>query len=263
MKDSIIKISAIILARDEEKNVEKAIKSVDFADEILVIDDNSEDKTKLVAQRMGARVVEHALNYDFAAQRNFGQAEAKGQWLLYLDADEVLSKELQGEIKSITDYDESHTAFYIPRRDFMWGTELKYGETRKARTQGIIRLVKKGSGLWTGKVHEEWTGEGKKMHLSHFINHYPHQSVRDFLQSINWYSTLRALELYKNKEQVKSFELFFKPLVKFIYTYFFLFGFIDGPAGFLYSFMMSFHSFLVRAKLYQFIKIDTNSKIKE
>ncbi len=203
---------------------ERTLDSISFADEVLYI----------------------PVTDDFGHARNEGLAKAKNEWIFYIDSDEVVSSELQKELGGELVSD----AYYISRRDFFWGRELKYGETQTARSQGIIRLVKKGSGKWSGKVHEVFEAKGRVGRLKGSINHYPHQTIAEFLASINEYSTLRAEELYTSGVLSNVYQILIYPFGKFWYTYIIKLGFLDGPAGFVYSFMMSFHSFLVRSKLY-------------
>jgi len=246
-----MKISAIILARNEENKIAKSVNSLLFCDEVLVVDDESTDNTAQVAEKAGAKVHIHSKHNEFAGQRNWAMQQAKNEWILFIDADEEVSKELKNEILSLltTNYKLTPTAYLLPRRDYFWDQELKYGEVWKARSAGIIRLIKKGSGVWTGSVHETFTTAGLVGKLNEYLNHYSHDSISSFIQDINFYSTLRADELKNEGKHVSPLELIFVPLGKFIYTYFILLGFLDGPAGFVYSFVMSFHSFLVRAKV--------------
>jgi len=241
-----MKLSAVILTKNEEKSIRNAIDSVSFCDEIIVIDDGSIDATVQIAKNSGATVISHALSMDFAKQRNWAMQQAKNEWILFLDADEVISVELKKELLSC---DFQSSSYHISRRDFFWNTELRYGETHKCRTEGIIRLVKKGSGTWKGMIHEEYFPTQSSGKLHGYINHYSHENLASFITDINMYSTMRAEELAKKGKRVSAIELIVFPFGKFIYTYFLLGGFLDGPAGFVYSFVMSFHSFLVRAKL--------------
>jgi len=241
-------ISAVILAKNEEKNISQAIKSLDFVDEILVGDDNSNDKTEEIAKKNGAKVIKLELILDFSAKRNQLIKNAKGDWLLFIDADEEISKELKTEIISLLKQPK-YAAYYLKRRDFFWGREMKYGEIKKVRKQGIIRLLKKNSGHWQGKVHEVFLTNLPVGKLNFSINHYPHPTITAFLKKINYYSTLRAQELADKGIKTNILEIIFFPFGKFILNYFFYLGFLDGPAGFVYAFMMSFHSFLVRGKL--------------
>lgn len=252
-----MKLSTVILAKNEEKQVGRAIESVEFSNEIIVIDDFSTDKTTEIAKEMGAAVYVKRLADNFSQQRNFGLQKSRGDWILFLDSDEFLSKELQAEIKKIINGATKYSAFYIKRRDYMWGSELKYGELRKIRNKGLIRLVKKNSGKWSAPVHETFVTTFPVGRLDSYLNHFPHQSVSDFLVEINFYSTLRAKELLQQGIKPSLWTIIFYPAGKFIFNYFLQLGFLDGPVGFLYSFMMSFHSFLVRAKLYQYVKLST------
>jgi glycosyltransferase involved in cell wall biosynthesis len=246
-------ISTIILTKNEEKNIERCLASLKFVDEIIVVDDLSQDKTVELTKGKHAVVYERALANDFAGQKNFAMQQAKGDWILFVDADEELSKELADEIQKITtDKDNNIEVYHLRRRDFFWGTELKYGETSSARNTGIIRLMKKGVGKWNGTVHETFQPTGSTGKLSGFLNHYPHQTIREFLQEVNYYSTVRAKELYKQGKKPNIFVTVAWPLGKFLYTYFFKLGILDGAAGFVYAFLMSFHSFLVRVKLEEY-----------
>lgn len=251
-----MKISAVILSRNEEKNIERAIRSISFCDEVLVIDDFSQDATCELAKKLNATIVERKLDNDFAAQRNFALSKARNEWVLFIDADEEVTDELKREILSLTD---RASGYYIKRRDFFWGQKLRYGETMRAANKGILRLVNKNAGSWKGKVHEEFVAGSSSLiegTLNGYLNHYPHPTVAKFIAEINHYSTLRAHELKAMGKTGSILEILFLPFFKFLYTYFLLRGFLDGPAGFAYSFLMSFHSFLVRAKLFQYTKID-------
>ncbi|HLC94269.1 MAG TPA: glycosyltransferase family 2 protein [Patescibacteria group bacterium] len=241
-----MRISALILAKNEEKAIEKAIKSVSFCDEVVVIDDYSTDKTAEIAQRNGTVVRQRHLTQDFAAQRNFGEGECRGKWILCIDADEYVTDTLAQEIKKTIQQD-IFAAYYLKRRDVWWGRELKHGEVGNIQ---LVRLFKKGAGKWKGNVHEVFETTGKIGKLSNFFFHTPHPTVREFLSEINVYSSLRAQELYQNKKSVSVVEIIAYPFFKFMLNYIFKGGFLDGPPGFVYAFFMSFHSFLVRAKLY-------------
>lgn len=253
---NLTKITAIVLTKNEEINLERCLLSLRFADEILVIDDGSSDKTISIAKKLGAKVIEHSLAEDYGAQRNFAMDKTVNEWILFIDADEEVTETLSEEIKNIGRYPKTISGFFIKRRDYYMGRELKYGETASIRNNGLLRLMKKESGSWSGAVHEKFGLKGRAETLKGFINHYPHQSLKEFITTINYYSSIRAKELYRHGRTAGVIETLVFPFSKFIYTYFFKLGLADGYAGFLYSFMLSFHSFLVRAKLYQYQKID-------
>lgn len=253
-------LSVVILARNEEKNIIRCLQSVAFASEIIVIDDESTDKTAEIARKHGATVYTRSLKKDFSSQRAFGATKAVNDWIFFIDADEVVSAELREEICAILqdetketkeEKDKNSTSYYIRRKDHFWGKPVIHGELSTAYTKGFIRLIKKGAGEWRGEVHETFLPYGGTASLQGYLDHYPHPTITAFLQEINHYSTLRCEELYQGGHNVSVVEIILYPIGKFMYTYFIKMGFRDGAPGFVYSFMMSFHSFLVRAKLYQ------------
>ncbi|HLL60174.1 MAG TPA: glycosyltransferase family 2 protein [Candidatus Nitrosocosmicus sp.] len=242
-------LSAVILTKDEERNIERCLRSLNFVDEIIIVDDNSTDKTIEIAKKYSAHVHTRSLDNNFADQRNFGMEKANGELILFVDADEEVTVELKDEI--ISELQDPSVIYWIKRRDFFWGNELRFGEIKKIRNEGLIRLVTKNSGEWVGNVHEEYIGNDCGVQLKNYINHYPHQTIAEFIHHINNYSSIRAKELHEKKVKSSLFQIIFYPLGKFIVNYFFKLGFKDRAAGFVYAFMMSFHSFLVRTKLYQ------------
>lgn len=247
-------ICAIVLTHNSAKSLEECLASLTFCDEVLVVDDASTDGTRKIASEKGARVVEHELANDFAAQRNWAMQQTSHNWVLFVDSDERVSDSLRVELTKLKQRDPSYVSgFRIPRRDFFLGREMKYGETSQARLHGFVRLVSPGSGAWKGSVHEEWQPRhGTIEQLPGFLDHKPHPTIAEFLSEVNRYSTLRARELQNQGKRAGVWELCAYPFGKFLYTYLWKRGYADGPEGFIYSFMMSFHSFLVRAKLIQY-----------
>jgi glycosyltransferase involved in cell wall biosynthesis len=246
-------LSAVILTKNEEKNIKKCIENLEFCDEIIIIDDNSTDKTLNIAEKFKkVKIYKKNLENNFAQQRNFGISKASGKWILFIDVDEEIPKNLKEEIIKTTKLlDDNNNAYYIKRRDVFWGKELKYGEVYDAVHKGFIRLVKKGSGDWYGTVHEVYyVNNGDVGNLQNYLIHRPHEDLKSFLEKINFYSSIRADELHRMGKKTNAFEIIFFPFLKFLYTYILKLGFADGLKGFVYSFMMSFHSFLVRSKLY-------------
>lgn len=246
-----MKLSAVILAKNEKRKIRKSVASVSFCDEILIIDDFSTDETikSAKSQNPKVKIIQKKLQGDFAGQRNYAMNQVTHDWMLFIDADEEVSSQLKLEIGNLKFNKE---AYYLKRRDFWWGRELRFGETQKVRNKGIVRLVRKNSGKWMGNVHEIFYTAKSTGTLDGFINHYPHPTVKEFIEDINMYSTLRAKELLNQGVSSGILHIVFFPFFKFVLNYFIYLGFLDGPAGFAYAFFMSFHSFLVRAKLYQY-----------
>lgn len=242
-------VTAIILVKNEEKNIKACLESLRWCNECIVVDDNSQDKTREIAEKMGAKVFTHALENDFAGQRNFGLTKATNEWVLFIDADEKVSENLATEIMYVTSQVLNDTqAYFLKRIDTLWGKKLLYGETGNIK---LLRLAKKGSGEWAGLIHEVWKVKGTTGELKHALFHYPHQTISEFLQEINFYTDIRANELYNKKTLVRGLDILFYPTGKFFLNFFVKQGFRDGIPGLLSATFMSFHSFLVRGKLWQ------------
>lgn len=241
-------LSAIILTKNEEKNISECINSVGFCDEIIVIDDYSSDKTVKLARNYGAKVIKKSLNNDFAAQRNFALKKASGKWVLFLDADERISPRLKSEtIKATKNPFIRLSGFYLKRRDIFLGEEIKHGE---AGTIKLLRLGKKDTGRWLRKVHETWKIPGRKGVLANPIIHLPHRNLRQFFAEVNKFSSMHAQ--VNNSEGKKSTlaKIVFWPLGHFLKNWIYKRGFLDAERGFIIAATMSFHSFLAWAKLW-------------
>lgn len=247
-------ITAIVLTKNEEKLIENCLRNLNFCDEILVIDDNSTDATLNIVKNLNnekIKIISHKLTDNFSNQRNFGLSKARGEWVLFVDADERVSEALSFEISNIISnwsdgVENEYKGFYIPRVDVLWGKELRYGESNKR----LLRLARKNAGKWDGTVHEEWKINGKIGELRNPIAHYPHQTVAEFLEEINFYTTIRAKELYSKKIRVNMLSIILYPYGKFVLNYFLKKGLLDGIPGLIQALLMSFHSFLVRSKLW-------------
>lgn len=249
------KISAVVITKNEENTISACLDSIRWCNEILIIDDNSIDNTVHIAKRYGAKIVNHSLNNDFASQRNFALLQVKNDWVLFVDADEEVPNALVFEIQNILNQPfNAYNGFNIKRRDHLWGRRLTYGEVGNTK---LLRLGKKDKGRWIGNVHEKWEIKGRVGELQNSIIHYPHKTVFEFLKEIDLYTTIRARELFKKGNKVSFIGIILYPVVKFLQGYIVRRGFMDGIPGFIIAGMMSFHSFLVRAKLFLLVK---NSK---
>lgn len=239
------KITAIILTKNEEENIKDCIKSLQFTDEIIVIDDNSIDQTTEIAGKLGCKVYTRNLNKDYAAQRNFGLSKAKNQWVLFIDADEVVSSDLADEISSSISK-SNFKSFFIKRQDYFIGRKLRFGETANLK---LLRLGKRGSGKWSRPVHEVWDIKGETKELKEKLIHHPHPTISEFIDGINQYTDIESQYRNGKGQKASIWQTIFFPIGKFIKNYIFLFGFLDGFQGFIMAFMMSLHSLTVRIKL--------------
>lgn len=242
-------ISVVVLTHNDVSILPRCLESLVWCDEVIVIDDASIDGTKEAAEKFGVKVFTHPLNDDFAAQRNFGLAKAKGEWVLFVDSDEVVSEELKKEINQMVNgKPQTVKGYFIRRKDYWGGRWLAHGETGNIK---LLRLGRIDVGKWEQPVHEEWNITGNVKTLVNPLLHYPHQNVAQFLKEINWYSSLYAQYLHDHGIKEPAWTIVGKPCLKFFVNYFWRLGFLDGTAGLVVALMMSFHSFLVRGKLWK------------
>ena len=184
---------------------------------------------------------------DFSQARNQAMAQANTKWILFLDQDETLTPLLRHEIDTVLSRLPIGTPddiYAFKRQDWFLGRKLCFGETSRVR---LIRLMPKNSGYWKGKIHEKFVSDFPVKTLKHPLLHHRRLSVSQFLDRINYYSSLRAEEI----NRFSIFELLFYPPVKFVKNYFWHLGFLDGLPGLAMAFMMSFHSLAVRVKQYE------------
>jgi len=239
-------ISAIVLAKNEEKNLGECLGHLQWCDEIIVLDDFSTDSTPQIAIKSGSIYAKRKLT-NFADQRNFALTLAKFEWVLFIDSDEIVSEDLRNEIQHVIATDSTINGYFLKRVDLLWNKTIKYGDGKDIQ---LLRLAKKNTGKWIGAVHEVWDIKDPTRSLLSPLLHSPHQTVAEFLDEINKYSTLRALELIENKKKANSFIIVMYTIGKFLDNYLLKLGFLDGTHGLIRALMMSYYSFLVRAKLW-------------
>ncbi len=241
-------LTAVVLTKNEEKNIERCLKSLSFAGEILIVDDYSVDRTLDIAKKFGVKIYKRLLNGDFAQQRNFALSKARFDWVLFIDADEVVPEKTKLEIISKIENPLLKEVGYFVRRDnYFLGKKLKYGE---ASSVSLLRLGKKGCGVWKRKVHEFWDIKGKVVMLNNRIDHYFCENLSDFIEKINWYSELHTKANQEEGKKSNLFKILFYPVFKFFNGFVLKRGFLDGVSGFVFAFLMSFHSFLSWSKLW-------------
>jgi glycosyltransferase involved in cell wall biosynthesis len=244
-------ISVVVLTHNSQAELSSCLSSLSWCDEIIIIDDYSTDNTLKLAQKFNAKIYRRHLQNDFAAQRNFGLQKAQGDWVLFVDSDETVSSALARELQTLINLDPIGSPVLqgkIKRQDWFLGKKLKFGESGR---NSFVRLAKKSAGRWIGKVHETWQIKGKTQQLKNPLSHRRNISVSQFLTRINYYSAIRAQELYQQGRRFNYLKLVLWPPAKFIYNYIFRLGFLDGFAGLSLALIMSLHSLFVRVKLYE------------
>lgn len=248
-----MKISGVVLTRNEEKNIEECLKSLNWCSEIIVVDDYSTDKTRELAKSRGAVVHKRRLEDDFAAQRNFGLQKATNQWVLFVDADEIVSPSLSNEIVRRVKRG-GFTGFRIPRQETFINKKMHCADKPiydwSLGFNKLLRLGQKNAGKWKKKVHEVWEISGKIGEMDNCLIHYSFPNITTALKKINQYSTIRANELHKQGGKPGLIEIIFYPIGKFLKNFFWQGGYKDKTAGFIYCLLIAFQSYLTRSKLW-------------
>ncbi len=220
-------ITAIILAHKQDEKLQAAVDSVYWAEEVKVVFIEEEIK-------------------DFSAVRNEALKRANMDWIFFLDSDEVcISKpEEIAQVLSKNTVD----GIYFKRRDIFLGQEMKWGEVRNMQ---LLRLFNKSKGKFVRPVHEVVEVKGKTITSHLLIHHSAHDSISTFLKKVTTYAQIEAELRRKQKQNFSLVQLLLWPTGKFFFNYVIQLGFLDGWRGLIYSFMMSIHSFAVRAFLYE------------
>ncbi len=240
-------ITAVIPTLNEELCVGGAIASVSFADEVLVIDSNSSDRTVAIAREHGARVLFREFD-DFSTQKNFAIDQAKHNWIFVLDADERITPELGKEIRDTVERAGDKVGFYVYRSFYFKGRRISHGGWQ---TDKVIRLFRKDRCRYDGKlVHEQIETAGPLGYLRNKLDHYSYRGFDQYASKLNLYASLQARELFERGQRVSLFHLLVKPPFRFFVHYLVRMGFMDGTPGFILAAQHSFAVFTRYAKLW-------------
>lgn len=244
------KLSVVVICFNEEAILEKCLSAVQWADEIVVVDSFSTDRTVEIAQRYATRVLQNEWQ-GYAQQKAFALSLASHAWILALDADEVVSPDLAREIRSIL-AQETHLAGYrVPRMTFYLGRFLRHCWYPDYK----VRLFQKALGGWSEhEVHESILLEGPCGKLEHPLLHYSFAGVRDHLRTIQRYTSLSAASLARSGRPFRLARMLGSPLFMFLQQYVGKRGFLDGIPGLVASVLSGFHEFVKYAKLYELEK---------
>jgi glycosyltransferase involved in cell wall biosynthesis len=236
-------ISLVVITLNEAQNIERCLASVPWADDIVVLDSKSADDTVERAKKMGARTFVESFR-GYKDQKVRATELAKNDWVLSLDADEALSPELQAEI--LKSFDEKADAFGIPRLSFHLGRWIRHGGWYPDLQ---LRLFHRKRAKWVGGHLHEKIEAGQVIRLKSPIYHWVFKDLADQVETNNEYSTRGARELYDRGQKPSALKMIFKPYGKFIETYLWKRGFLDGTEGFIISVGAAYSLFLKYAKL--------------
>lgn len=240
-----MKISATIITFNEERNLPRAIESLRCADEVLVVDSGSNDRTVELAEKLGARVVESPW-LGYAKQKNFAAERAAHDWILSLDADESLSEALEGEIWRLKKRGPDCDAYTMPRLARYLGRWIHHSGWYPDRK---VRLYNRTKARWEGDfVHESVKVDGTIGHLQGNLLHFTCDSLTEHLKTMDRYTTLAAEQLVAAGRKVSWGRLVFEPPWTFFRTYVLQAGFLDGVEGLAIANMAAVYNFLKYAK---------------
>ena len=244
------RLSVVIITYNEEENIKDCLESVKWAEEIIVVDSFSQDKTVEICREFTDKIYLKDFK-GYALEKNFGIEKAQGEWILNIDADERVSPQLQKEIEGILKEGTPYSGFLIPRKNYFLGKWMRYGGWYPDR---LLRLFKKEKGKFElREVHEKVLVEGELGFLSSPLIHNTYKNITQYIKKQNNYSTLAARELAKTKKDFKGsiFNLSLQIILKFLETYIYKGGVLDGLYGFLVSVLSSFFVFVKWTKLWE------------
>ncbi len=241
-----MKISATIVALNEERNIARAIASLSAcADEIVVVDSGSSDRTREIAAEMGARVVNEPWR-GYAGQKNFAAAVARHEWILSIDADEELTPELAAEIVSLKDRPAECAGWAMPRLARYLGKWIRHSGWYPDRK---VRLYHRDRAAWKGDyVHESVQVQGGVGQLRGNLLHYTCDTLDQHFRTMNRYTTLAAEALAASGKPIPFRRLMLDPPWTFVRSYVIQLGFLDGMRGFVIANLAAFYTFLKYAK---------------
>lgn len=248
----VSQISVVINTFNEAKNIKRAVDSVKWADEILVCDMHSDDKTAEIAKSLGAKVFYHK-RVDFVEPaRNFAISKATNDWILILDADEEISEELAVNLKEMIEKPTSSDFVEIPRKNIIFG---KWMQASMWWPDYQVRFFRKGKVFWQDTIHSQPQTKGLKLQLpaqeKQAIIHHNYQTISQFVERMNRYTTIEVEQLKREGYKFNFRDLFEKPLNEFVSRFFANKGYLDGLHGLCLSFLQAFSFLLVYLKLWE------------
>lgn len=240
-----IPVSVVLISLNEQNNIERALKSVSWAEDIVVYDSGSKDQTVDIAKRMGANVIQGEW-LGFGQSKNIATSHAKFDWVLSLDCDEEVSLELQNELREKLHNLKPDVVYRMPRLSYYLKKWIRHGGWHPDYQ---ARLFNKKHHNWNkAAIHEKIEAENYENFVSN-VNHYVFKNIEHQVQTNNRYSSLQAKEMFNAGRKYSCFHFYTKPGVKFLECYFIKLGFLDGWPGFVIAYSAGYSVFLKWAKL--------------
>ncbi|MFQ6015488.1 MAG: glycosyltransferase family 2 protein [Anaerolineae bacterium] len=250
-------LSVIVLTKDEEGNIQDCLATVSWADEVIVLDSYSEDRTVELAQMMGARIHQRPFR-DWGDQRNAALGLATGDWVLFVDADERVTPELAEEIKQLLREDvlggkagdsaPKPVGYWIPRKNLIFGRWMRHTGWYPDYQ---LRLMRRGCARYdpARPVHELVILDGAEGCLENHLIHYNYRNLRQFFERQSRYTDFAAQALFRQGVQVKWRNFILQPLREFWRRYWTWSGYRDGWLGFLLSVLMAYYELVMYLRL--------------
>jgi len=248
MSDERESISATLITRNEEANIEDALRSLSWAEEIVVVDCGSTDATIDICRRYTDHVYTRAWT-GFVDQKNHAVEKAGHNWIFSLDADERVAPPLASEIGRLRQAGFQHPGYRIPRVAFFLGRWIRHGDWYPDHQ---LRLFDRRRGRWQGgRVHESVRVDGVPGLLRGEIQHYTYRSLSDYLRRLETYSTLASQDYHQQGKRASMAKVMANPLAAFVKAYFLKQGFLDGAPGLMVAVMGAISVFFKYSKLYE------------
>lgn len=250
-------ITAIVITRNEEHNIARCLKSLAWAEETLVVDSGSTDRTREIAAELGARVLEHGWE-GYGQQKNWAMAQAKHDWIVFLDADEEMSPDLRAELEVFVGADgrfagRQYFGANFPRKTWYLGRWIMHGGWYPNR---LTRVCFRPKARWTEPaVHESLEVESEVHALHSDCFHYTFRDVGDQVMTNVRFARLGAQVARQRGQRGSLFRILTKPVFKFLETYVWKLGFLDGFPGFVIS-VNAAHSIFMK---YVELRLEKNS----
>mgnify|MGYP001043076601 CR=1 FL=1 len=228
-----MKLSAIIPTGNEEHNIVNAIKSVDFADEIIIVDSFSKDNTIKLATKLADTILQREY-INSASQKNWAIPQAKFEWIFLIDADERVPLDLKEEILEVLSSENNFSGFWIKRQNYFMGKKIRFSGWRGDK---VIRLFKRDKCKYEEKnVHAEIISEGKIGMLKNKLIHNTFTSKEAYIDKLRRYARWQAKDYDRITNKITVYHTQVKPIIRFIKHYFLQLGILDGYVGFIISF---------------------------
>jgi glycosyltransferase involved in cell wall biosynthesis len=242
-------ISAVIITFNEEKKIERCLKSLNWVNEIIVVDSYSTDRTVEICKRYTDKVFQHPWPHSSSAQRNIADGYAANDWIFAIDADEIVTAGLRDEILSLFDQETLADLYMIPRKEFFAG---KWIEAGGWYPQYKTNLYRKSRGEWGGPIHLKIDTQGTVGYLKYPILHDGYTSFKVFMDKFNYYSTIESDEDYfRRHKRFSIWRAIFRPTERFFGRFMRHRGYRDGVHGFFMATVIAINYFLREMKLYE------------